>query len=52
MRNKNFIVCVTGKSGVGKSMFSKMLAARLDFFYIDIDKLGIRFMKTKKLLKR
>lgn len=52
MRDKNFIVCVTGKSGVGKSTFSKMLAARLDFFYVDIDKIGHKIYEDKKLLKK
>ena len=52
MRNKNFIVCVTGKSGVGKSMFSKMLAARLDFFYVDIDKIGHKIYEDKKVVEK
>ena len=52
MRNKNFIVCVTGKSGVGKSMFSKMLAARLNFFYIDIDKIGHKIYEDKKVVEK
>lgn len=52
MKNKNFVVCVTGKSGVGKSMFSKMLAARLDFFYIDIDKIGHKIYEDKKVVEK
>lgn len=52
MRDKNFIVCVTGKSGVGKSMFSKMLAARLDFFYVDIDKIGHKIYEDKKVVEK
>ena len=52
MRDKNFIVCVTGKSGVGKSTFSKMLAARLDFFYVDIDKIGHKIYEDKKVVEK
>ena len=52
MRDKNFIVCVTGKSGVGKSTFSKMLAGRLDFFCVDIDKIGHKIYEDKKVVEK
>ena len=50
MKN-NFIICVTGKSGVGKTMFSKMLSVRLNFFHVDIDKIGHKIYEDPKVVE-
>ena len=36
----SFLICVTGKSGSGKSTFARLVADVHDCIYIDVDKIG------------
>lgn len=36
----SFLICVTGKSGSGKSTFARLLADRYDCIYVDVDDIG------------
>lgn len=45
------IYFVTGKSGSGKSTFSNMLAEKLNYKYIDVDKIGHKVYEYPEIIK-
>ena len=52
MNKTNTIIFVTGKSGCGKSTIAKMIAEKLKYKYIDVDKIGHAIYKDKTLLNK
>lgn len=46
------LVYVTGKSGSGKSTFSKELAKKLNYKYIDVDKTGHKVYEYPEIMKK
>lgn len=46
----SFVICVTGKSGSGKSTFAKTLSKFHDCIYVDVDKIGHEALKQKDIL--
>ena len=46
------LICVTGKSGSGKSYFSRKLAEKLNIKYIDVDRVGHQIYENKELLMK
>lgn len=45
------IILVAGKSGSGKSTFAKVLAEKLNFKYVDIDKIGHKIYENPILME-
>ena len=45
------IILVAGKSGSGKSTFAKVLAEKLNFKYVDIDKIGHKIYENPSLME-
>lgn len=45
------IILVAGKSGSGKSTFAKILAEKLNFKYVDIDKIGHKIYENPSLME-
>lgn len=43
------IICVTGKTGCGKSTFAKNLSEKIKFNYIDVDKIGHEIYENEVL---
>ncbi len=46
------LLCVTGKSGSGKSTFAKKLAQRFGYLYVDVDKIGHDALVQEEILKK
>ena len=46
------IIYVTGKSGSGKSTFSKLLADKLNYKYIDVDDIGHRVYEYPEIMEK
>lgn len=46
------IICVTGKSGSGKSTFSKLLAKELNYKYIDVDYIGHKIYENPRVMAK
>ena len=46
------IIGVTGKSGVGKSTYSKKLAKELGYYYLDIDEIGHKLLDDPEIKKQ
>jgi len=46
------IIYVTGKSGSGKSTFSKLLANKLNYKYIDVDDIGHRVYEYPEIMEK
>ena len=46
------IIYVTGKSGSGKSTFSKSLAEKLGYKYIDVDSIGHKVYDIPEILDK
>ena len=46
------IIYVTGKSGSGKSTFSKLLAKELNYKYIDVDDIGHKVYEYPEIMKK
>ena len=44
------LIYVTGKSGSGKSTFSKYLAKKLNYKYIDVDKIGHKIYECPEIM--
>ena len=46
------LILVTGRSGSGKSTFAKLLAERLGYKYLDIDKIGHSLYDDKEIMAK
>lgn len=46
------LILVTGKSGSGKSTFAKLLAQKLEYDYIDVDKIVHKIYENKNVIKK
>lgn len=46
------LILVTGRSGSGKSTFAKLLAKKLDYRYIDIDRVGHSIYDDKEIMEK
>ena len=46
------IIGVTGRSGVGKSTYSKKLAKELGYYYLDIDEIGHKLLDDPEIKKQ
>ena len=46
------IIGITGKSGSGKSFFASTLAQKLNFTYVDVDKIGHKSTSDPEILKK
>lgn len=44
------IICVAGKSGSGKSTFSRLLAKELNYKYIDVDCIGHKIYESPRVM--
>ena len=46
------IIYITGKSGSGKSTFSKRLAKELNYKYIDVDEVGHKVYEFPEIMEK